>query len=172
MNDNQINVLGEPWFEFDDNLLDQLFFLLQKSMENMISGLQDNPFAAMVKGNRVYVMEFAPSDQNHKEELKRFLYQSCQHMQADFLVIQVDMWMAKQNPNDTNRPQPSNDPNRQEALSMIILRKDGEQCILPCFYERIDGKVVFKDTAQWYDKNFIQMPFLPAWGKNVNQTIH
>jgi len=163
-----IEIIGRPFFNIDDQTLDFIYHLFFKNVESIEKGGLGIPLFIIAFGDDRAVGQFAPRDQEHKESLKRKIFGLCRDKNADFVAFVVDTWMKKSNdPNQKIIRQ--DDTNRLEALAVFLNDRHGNSRTLVSFYQRFEGKVVFEESAEWKNESHYFTPMIQPWGGYTKQ---
>lgn len=174
-----MKIKGMPTYTKDSNLIECSTKILDFSIDTLRQTGEIIPIVYLFTENKQHVYTYPFKNDNEKRSFAKFIQQECLKHSAHWFWAVLDSWMTKKTQSDGTDPQkflnsseyiqPSKDPDRTEALLLMIIYPDGKSDTICAAYDRDKNRnIVFNDSAYWFDtkKSFSGL-FLP-WVNNYH----
>ena len=159
-----IKIIGDPEIGISEDRLKYVYRIFFNNMIEIEKGNDGYPSCIIFEGNGVLPLMFKPENDEYKNKLKRVVKAICKELDADFAVFVVSAWIAvTKDPDYSKKMRPINDPNRQEALTIMICAADGRSAFLSAAYTHKKNKVIFEKEAKWINSDDSIASMISAW---------
>lgn len=174
-----MNITGEPSIDIPKDVLSFAIHLFHEGINKIKAG--SSPIGSCIVlsrpgGSKRIELAIIPvvfEDDDAKNQFRRNLFEFCDEQNAFLAVFVLDLWLARSDdPDYLSKMRPMDDPNRIEALAVIIMEPSGKTNILPAVYRRNGDEIEFEPEICWRDRYdaFSRGFLIPPW-RPTKETI-
>lgn len=172
-----LKINGKPAVIKDKDIIDFAIFTLSFCMQQIIDTGESLPMFNVCDGDRMHCYSAAWKDAAEKEHFFRMIKSECEKMNAHYVIGVVDTWVSsrlveKEEVKNLNqfRPDipPSKDPDRTEALILMICVPNGDiDAICAPYNRKTKGETIFKNLY-WMTSGKMAFNLLKPWTGKYN----
>lgn len=172
----KIEIDGKPVITKDDKIISLATAQLKFFIKTIKSKKQIRPTFNVFDGEIMHVYVTQWSNWIEKRHFVNFLHDECQRLSAHYVIAVSDIWIStkivdtwtedrsKKMIDNHAEVLPSEDPNRTEAIIVILTYPDGRLDSIIAPYERSpSGYPVFDENPRWSEYEKASLGLIMPW---------